>query len=121
MLFLFIRGRVLPSKSAVSFALAIALLELIHHTLKIRIASAKTSGEPVSAAFHYSLAIGQHFKLAGFARRHHGVNTQPLFNQGHETRDLGFVVFSRGAGTYLNFHSVLQSLYYGCFPDQRYL
>jgi hypothetical protein len=81
---------------------------LVHHAIQIRIAGAKASGEPVAAAFHHRLAIGQHLKLAGLSRRNHGINAQPLFNQGRETRGLGFVVSSRWAGTYLNFHSVLQ-------------
>lgn len=87
--------------------LAAALLKLINHAIKIRIAGAKASGEPVAAAFHDRLTIGQHFKLAGLSGRNHGINSKPFFNQRHETRDLGFVVSSRGAGTYLNFHSVL--------------
>jgi hypothetical protein len=87
--------------------LAAAFLQLIHHTLQIRIAGAKASGEPVAAALHHCLAIGQHFKLSGFSRCHHGVNSQPLFNQGHETRDLGFVAPSSRAGKYLNVHCVL--------------
>jgi len=85
-----------------------ALLELLNHAIQIRIACAKASCEPVSTALRDSLAIGEHLKLASLARRNHGFNAQPLFNQGHETRDLGFVVLSRWAGTYLNFHGVLQ-------------
>jgi hypothetical protein len=100
-------------------ALAAAILQLLHHTIQIRIAGAKTPGEPVSAALYYSLTIGQHFKLASLAWGNHGINAQPLLNQGHETRDLGFVVLSRGAGTYLNLHSVLQVDGAGS-SDQRY-
>jgi hypothetical protein len=88
--------------------LAASLLQLVNHAIKIRISGAKASGEPVSAALHDSLTIGQHFKLAGFARRNHGFNAQPPFNQGRETRSLGLIALSRGAGAYLNFHSVLQ-------------
>jgi len=91
-----------------------ALLELLNHAIQIRIACAKASCEPVSTALRDSLAIGEHLKLASLARRNHGFNAQPLFNQGHETRDLGFVVLSRWAGTYLNFHGVLQVVWYGC-------
>jgi hypothetical protein len=90
------------------FVLAASFLKLINHAIQIRIAGAKASGEPVTAALHHFLAIGKNFKLAGFSRRYHGVNAQPLFNQGHETRDLGFVIASCRAGKYLNFHSVLQ-------------
>ena|SRR5690349_12151694 len=96
-------------------ALAAALLELVNHAFQIRIAGAKASGEPVSAALHHCLAIGKNFKLASFARHNYGVNAEPLFNHGRETRSLGFIVSSRGAGTYFNFHSVLQVVATGVF------
>jgi hypothetical protein len=89
-------------------ALAAALLKLINYAIQVRIAGAKAPGEPVAAALRHWLAIGKHFKLTGLARRNHGVNAEPLFNHGRETRSLGFIVSSRWAGTYLNFHSVLQ-------------
>jgi hypothetical protein len=89
-------------------ALAAALLKLINYAIQVRIAGAKASGEPVAAALGYWLAVGQHFKLTGLARRNHGVNAEPLFNHGRETRSLGLVVSSSGAGEYLNFHCVLQ-------------
>jgi hypothetical protein len=84
--------------------LAAALLQLINHAIQIGIACAKASGEPVAAAFYNWLSISQHRKLAGFARCNHGINAQPLFNQGRETRSLGFIVSSRRAGKDLNFH-----------------
>lgn len=96
-------------------SLATALLELLHHAIEIRIAGAKASGEPVSTALRHGLAIGEHLKLASLAGRNHGFNAEPLLNQGHETRNLGFVVPSRRAGTYLNLHSVLQSVCCGWF------
>jgi hypothetical protein len=102
-------------------ALAAALLQLIDYAIQVRIAGAKASGEPVAAALHHCLAISQDFKLAGLSRRNHGINSQPLFNQGHETRDLGFVVPSSRAGKYLNLHLVLQVVgFRRLFPDQRY-
>jgi hypothetical protein len=101
----------------VARALATALLELVDHRIKIGISGAKTSGEPVAAPLHDCLTIGQYFKLASLARCYHGVNAQPLFNQGHETRDLGFIVLSSRAGTYLNVHFVPQAVgYAGFFP-----
>ena len=89
-------------------SLATALLKLVNHAIEIRIAGAKAPGEPVAAALRHGLAIGQHSKLAGLARRNHRIDSEPFLNQGHETRDLGFVALSRRAGTYLNVHSVLQ-------------
>jgi hypothetical protein len=88
-----------------SEGLATALLELVNHTIQIRITGAKTSGEPVSTALCDPLAIGKNLKLASLAWRNHSFNAEPLLNQGHETRDLGFVVLSRRAGTDLNLHS----------------
>jgi hypothetical protein len=88
--------------------LATALLKLVNHSIEIGIAGAQASCEPVSTAPGNSLAIGEHLKLTGLARRNHGFNAEPLFDEGHETRDLGFVVLSCRAGAYHNFHSVLQ-------------
>ena len=90
--------------------LATTLLELLNHVIEIGIAGAKASSEPVSTTPGDSLAIGKHFKLASLARRNYGFNAQSLSDKGHETRDLGFVVLSCRAGTYLNFHSVLRSI-----------
>ena len=110
------RSRDLPIRPPAT--LATSLLELINHAIQIRIAGAKASGEPVTAALHDSLTIGQHFKLAGFARRNHGINSQPLFNHGRETRSLGLVALSRGAGAYLNFHLSSRLLVPAGFPAQ---
>jgi hypothetical protein len=92
--------------------LATPVLELLNDAIGIGVAGAKASGKPVSTAAHDSLAIGEHFKRTSLAGRNDGINAEPLFDQGHETRDLGFVVLSRRAGTYLNFHSGLQPM--GC-------
>jgi hypothetical protein len=88
-----------------------ALLELLNHGIEIGITCAKAFCKPVSAALGNSLSISEHLELTGSAGRNRNVHAEALFNQGHETRDLGFVVLSRRAGTYLNFHSVLQSCF----------
>jgi hypothetical protein len=85
-------------------ALDAALLELFNDVIKIRVARAKTSCDPVSTAPGNFLAIREHLKLTGLARCNHGINAEPFFDKSHETRDLRFVVLSRRAGTYLNFH-----------------
>jgi len=85
------------------------LLEPLNHAIQIGIAGAKASCEPVSTALGDFLAIGDHLKLAFPAMRNHGVNTEPLLDEGRETRDLGLVVLSGRAGYYLDLHSVLQS------------
>ena len=83
-----------------------ALLQPFHHLIEIGIPRAKTSRQPVSTAFSDRLSIRQYFELAGLAMCNHRFSSEPLFNKGRETRDLGFVVLSRRAGTYLNFHSI---------------
>jgi hypothetical protein len=89
------------------FALRAALLQLFHHALQVRIPGAKASCDEVSATFGDQFAIRENRKLARLSRRDNGVNTQPLFDEVCETRDLGLVVLSSRAGTYLNLHSVL--------------
>jgi hypothetical protein len=83
-----------------------AFLELFNHAIKIRIAGAEASGEPVATAFSDSFTIGKHFKLTGAARRNHGINAETLLDEGHETRDLGFVIPSSRARAYFDFHAV---------------
>jgi hypothetical protein len=85
-------------------SLVTALLELVNHIIEVGITSAKHSCEPVSTALDNSLPIGEHLKLTDLAGGNHGINAEPLLNEGHETRDLGFVVLSRRAGKYLNVH-----------------
>jgi hypothetical protein len=87
--------------------LAAALHQLLNHAIEIGIACPKAPGKPVSTALGNCLAVGNHFKLTGFAGRNHGVNAEPLFYEVRETRDLGLIVLSSRAGTYLNLHSVL--------------
>ena len=86
-----------------------ALLEPLNHAIQIGITRAKAPCEPVSAALGDFLAIGDHLKLAFPAMRNHGVNAEPLLDEGRETRDLGLVVLSSRAGKDLDLHSVLQS------------
>jgi hypothetical protein len=85
-----------------------ALLELLNHVIEIGITCAKAFCEPVSTALGNPLSIGEHLELTGSARRNRSFDAKTLLNQGHETRDLGFIVLSRRAGTYFNLHSVLQ-------------
>jgi hypothetical protein len=84
-----------------------ALLELLDHAIEIGIAGAKAPCEPVSAALGNSLAVSNYLELSGLARGSHGFNTEALLDQGHETRDLSFVVLSRRAVNDLDLHSVL--------------
>jgi hypothetical protein len=80
--------------------------ELLDHVVKIGIAGAKASREPIPTAFGYFLPIRDHVELTGLARGSHGFNVETLFDEGHETRSLGLVVLSRGAVKDLDLHSV---------------
>jgi len=84
--------------------LAAALLQLLNHAIEIGIARAKAPGKPVSTTLGNALAVGNYLKLAGFARCNLGVNAEPLLDKVRETRDLGLIVLSSWAGTYLNLH-----------------
>lgn len=85
------------------------LLKLLHHSIQIRIPSAKLPREPISAALGNLLAVRKHLELTRLPRRKDGLNPQALLDEGHETRDLNFVVFSRRAMHDFHFHSVLPS------------
>ena len=80
------------------------LLELLDHTFQIRIASAKAPCEPVPTAFRNPFAVSDHLELTNLARRQDGFNIEPLFDEGHETRDLCLVVLSRRAVNDLDLH-----------------
>ena len=81
-----------------------ALLELIYNSVEIGISGAKASREPVSTACGNALAVGDHLKLTFGAVGNHRAHAEPLLDEGHETRDLGFVIASRGAGNDLDLH-----------------
>lgn len=85
------------------------LLELLDQAIKIGVASAEGSREPVPAAFGNHLAVREHLELTGLTRRKNGFNTQAILDEGHETRDLYLVVLSGRAVNDFNLHSVLQS------------
>jgi len=85
------------------------LLELLDHAIEIGIAGAKAPCELVSTALGYPLAVSDNLELTGLTRRNDGFNVEAILNEGHETRDLGFVVLSRRAVNDLDLHSVLQS------------
>jgi hypothetical protein len=86
------------------------LLELFDHAVEIGIAGAKAPREPVSTPPGYLLAVSDNLELTVSARRKDGINAEAIFDEGHETRNLGFVVLSRRAVNDLDLHySVLQS------------
>jgi len=80
------------------------LRELLDHTFEIRIAGAKATCKPVPAALSYLRAVSNHIELTGLTGRNHSFNAEPLFDQGHETRDPGLVVLSRRAVNDLDLH-----------------
>jgi hypothetical protein len=64
---------------------------------EVGIAGSELAGEPVAPAFHNSMAVGNQIKLASRTRLQCNVDIELLFNEGCETRSLGFVVASRKA------------------------
>jgi hypothetical protein len=80
------------------------LLELIYNAVEIGISGAKASREPVSTTYGNGLPIGDHFKLTPGAVCNHRAHAEALLDEGHETRDLGFVIASSGAGNDLDLH-----------------
>jgi hypothetical protein len=82
------------------------LLEPLDYAFEIRIAGAKAPREPVPTALGNLLAVGDHLELTGLTWRNDGFSFIPeaLFDEGHETRDLGLVVLSRRAVNDFDFH-----------------
>jgi hypothetical protein len=87
-----------------------ALLDLCDHSIEIGIAGAKLLREPVPPADGNSLTVSNDLKLSGLARRSDDFDSEALLDEGHETRDLGVVVLSRGAVYDLNLHLVPPSV-----------
>jgi len=94
------------------------LLKLLDHAIDIGVAGAKAPREPVPAALGYPLSVSDNLELTGLTRRKDGFNVEAILDEGHETRDLGFVVLSRRAVNDLDFHSVLQSASCSHLPAQ---
>jgi hypothetical protein len=84
-------------------------LELLDHTIEIGIAGAKAPCKPVPTALGYPLAVSDDLELTCLPRRNDGFYGEAIFDEGHETRDLGFVVLSRRAVNDLDLHYVIQS------------
>jgi hypothetical protein len=80
---------------------------LLDHAFEIGIAGAKAPCEPVPTTLGNPLAVSDHLELTGLTMRSHGFNVEALLDEGHETRDLGLVVLSRGAVNDFDLHSVL--------------
>lgn len=70
------------------------LLDLLDHTLKIRIATAKASCEPIPTLLGNPLAISDNLELTGLPELEDCFYSKTLFDEGHETRGLGLVVQS---------------------------
>jgi len=96
------------------FHIGAAFLQQLNHSIQVGISSAELPREPVSTAFGYPLAIGENFKLTGFARRGHNADAEALLYESREPRDLGFVVLSRRTRDDLDLHRVLQVVPCAC-------
>jgi hypothetical protein len=95
------------------------LLELLDHTFEIRITGAKAPCEPVSTALGNPFAVSDYLELTGLTSRNDGFNAEALFDEGHETRDLGLVVLSRRAVNDLNLHLFSNLLCVQCSFTRR--
>jgi hypothetical protein len=89
-------------------------LELLDHAIEIGIAGAKASCKPVPTALGYPLAVSDDLELTCLPGRNDGFYAEAIFDEGHETRDLGSVVLSRRAVDDLDLHYVIQSA--SCSP-----
>jgi hypothetical protein len=85
------------------------LLEPFDHAIEVGIASAKAPCQPVPTALSYPLAVSDNLELTGLPLPEDGFNVEPLLDEGHETRDLDFIVLSRRTVNDLDLHSVFQS------------
>jgi hypothetical protein len=90
-------------------------LNPLDDAVEFGIPSAKAAREPIAAARRNGFAVHDHVKLTRCTGYFDGFDTQALLNEGHETRDLGFVVGSRRAMNDFDFHFVLPST---SFVDQ---
>jgi hypothetical protein len=81
-----------------------APLELLNHSVEIRIPGAKAPRQPVPAALGDPLAVRDHFELPGLGRHKLGIQAEALLDEGHETRNLGLVVRSCRAVHDFDFH-----------------
>jgi hypothetical protein len=84
-------------------------LNLLDDAVQFGIPSAKAAREPIAATRRNGFAIHDHVKLTSRTGYFYSFDTQALLNEGHETRDLGFVVGSRRAMNDFDFHFVLPS------------
>lgn len=83
------------------------ILNALDYALKIRIAGAKLSGNPVPTATCDLRTISDYVELSGFSWPCYSVDIESLLNEGRETRDLGFVILSCRAVNDFDLHSVL--------------
>lgn len=94
---------------------------MLDYIIEIGITSTKFPRNPISASLGDGLAIRNHLKLASLTWPHNWLYIEFFFDERHETRDLGLVIFSRGAVNDFDFHCV----YYGLMiwtsaPGTRY-
>ena len=95
------------------------LLELLDYSFEIRIAGTKASCEPVPTALGNLLAVSDHIELTGLTSRNDGFNAEALFDEGHETRDLGLVVLSRRTVNDLDLHLFSNLIWVHCSFTRR--
>lgn len=68
--------------------------ESLHQFVEIRVSGAEPPRQPVPAALGDRPTVRDHLELALRSGYLHDVDAEMLFDEGHETRDLGLVVVS---------------------------
>ena len=92
------------------------LLKLLDYAFEIGITGPKAACQPVSTALGDLLAVGKNLELTVLTRCKKGFNAEAIFDEGHETRDLGFVVLSGWAVNDLDLHRPIITLRRRRFP-----
>lgn len=93
--------------------------KLLDQPFEIGVAGAELSSEPVPTTSGKSLAVYDHVKLPRRSRSGQDLGTDLLLDEGHETRDPGFVVRSRGAVGNLDPHRSLRCVESLAFLGRR--
>jgi hypothetical protein len=83
------------------------LRELFDHAVEIGIAGAKAPSEPVPAAFGDSVPVRNNLELTCLSRPRQCFDSQPVLDEGRETRSLCLVALSFGAVDDLDLHATL--------------
>jgi hypothetical protein len=82
--------------------------QALDDAFEIGVASPELPTDPIPAALGNGFTVSDNLELTGPARRSHCVDVESPLDEGHETRDLGFVVLSRRAIDDFDLHTGLE-------------